>query len=377
MKSKKETGAGNPITINPASMDDRQRAILREYVENKSLRFISAGNHSYTVASPDGHSTTTKIRLTAPLLKNDLKPDNRSLEVVETNKQRNGGFGTVQSSKGVIKMDKKMIYKVREGEKERVVKRIPLDGKSTKKRIKKEAERTRQGSSVLHCKAALFGKTRGYIIMRRAPGMELHELMKKIKKGERTLNTLQRLQITRAIIAAVKDIHDKSILHLDIKPRNIMVDPDTLNVTIIDFGLATDITKTSLNTTRGSYNYIAPELMEKGDISPTSDVFSLGQTLAEFWNNRLPLPGASNHAFYRWALCNHYFNNDDPVMQFTEIEAPEVILEDVSELLWNLTRFNPEDRLSLDEAIKKTDALVALEHFASSDVDKSPCSRLV
>ncbi|KTD61405.1 protein kinase domain-containing protein [Legionella spiritensis] len=346
------------IRINPEKkMSEAQKAILEEYFINRSLRFSGAGKHSYEINMPDGRSIKKGVRLKYSLLMNDLKESRRSIEILDK-KIGSGAFGSTIISKGVIKVDENMRYKVRSGEeKKRVVKRIPLNGKSTKKRVRKEAERAGKGSSVLHCKAALFSPKNAYLIMRNAPGMELYELMEKMDEGKITLNTLQMLKISLAIIEAVNNIHQRGILHLDIKPENIMVDPTTLKVTIIDFGLSVPISKKRVKNPRGTPEFISPELAFANAVSPACDVFSLGQTLAEFWNNRPSLPDTEDSDAYMSELFFQYLQ-DESIWQFTGIKAPDPIKGELSDLLWRLCRFHCEDRIGLDEAALKTGKMI-------------------
>ncbi len=55
---------------------------------------------------------------------------------------------------------------------------------------------------------------------------------------ENKLTSIQRRQLLREIVDTVVHLHQISILHRDIKPQNILINPETLEIRIIDFGLA-------------------------------------------------------------------------------------------------------------------------------------------
>ncbi|XP_044971034.1 G-type lectin S-receptor-like serine/threonine-protein kinase SD1-13 [Hordeum vulgare subsp. vulgare] len=76
---------------------------------------------------------------------------------------------------------------------------------------------------------------------------------------------------------------DKPILHLDLKPANILLDADMLPK-ISDFGLSRllDKKETICTTSRdGTFGYMSQEFLNGGKISPKSDIFSLGVIILE------------------------------------------------------------------------------------------------
>lgn len=90
------------------------------------------------------------------------------------------------------------------------------------------------------------------------------------------------------LLLALKSLHDRNLIHLDIKLDNILISDDD-SCKLADFGLVVDLDKAKvLSPTEGDNRYIAPELMQ-GYFSKAADVFSLGITILELACN-LELP---------------------------------------------------------------------------------------
>ena len=87
-------------------------------------------------------------------------------------------------------------------------------------------------------------------------------------------------------------IRDRDIIHRDIKPQNIMVQPDG-NVKVMDFGIARakNSVMTQTSSVLGTAHYISPEQAQGKDLTATSDIYSLGIVLYESATGRLPFDG--------------------------------------------------------------------------------------
>ncbi|WP_428266227.1 ATP-binding protein [Haliangium sp.] len=95
----------------------------------------------------------------------------------------------------------------------------------------------------------------------------------------------------------VSSIHDHNLIHKDIKPANIVVNPETQQVKIIDFGLASEIVRERQGPTgparmEGSIAYMSPE--QTGRVNRTidhrADLYSLGVTFYEMLCGQRPFP---------------------------------------------------------------------------------------
>ncbi|TVU06754.1 hypothetical protein EJB05_47543, partial [Eragrostis curvula] len=93
-----------------------------------------------------------------------------------------------------------------------------------------------------------------------------------------------RFKIIKGICQGLCFLHRIPIVHMDLKPENILLD-DNMVPKIADFGLSRlfgqDETRQRTQNVVGSYGYIAPEYLYKGEISVQSDIYSLGLMIIE------------------------------------------------------------------------------------------------
>ncbi|EFH43156.1 predicted protein [Arabidopsis lyrata subsp. lyrata] len=128
------------------------------------------------------------------------------------------------------------------------------------------------------------------------------------------LNWDTRFDIAKGIVRGLVYLHQDSrfrIIHLDLKPSNILVDKDMVPK-ISDFGMARilggDETEAHVTTVTGTFGYIAPEYRSDGVLSVKSDVFSFGIMLLEIISGKrnidfLHLNDGSPLLSYMW---NHW-----------------------------------------------------------------------
>jgi len=114
------------------------------------------------------------------------------------------------------------------------------------------------------------------------------------------LSRERRLEALETVARAVAHAHLQGVIHRDLKPQNIMIEPDG-RVVLTDFGLARieggeDLTRTG--TVFGTPHYMAPEQVQGGDCGPAADVWSLGVLLHEILADRRPFEGATALAIY-------------------------------------------------------------------------------
>src|SRR5438874_1932749 len=89
------------------------------------------------------------------------------------------------------------------------------------------------------------------------------------------------------IAAGLHHIHHQGIIHLDLKPSNILVD-DRGKAKIMDFGLAIESHQVLDRQIRGTLHYMAPEVLRQDRVDSRADLYALGMTLYETVTGALP-----------------------------------------------------------------------------------------
>jgi eukaryotic-like serine/threonine-protein kinase len=130
-----------------------------------------------------------------------------------------------------------------------------------------------------------------YIVMEYVEGQTLKEYIQ--KRSPVPIEDV--LTIMQQLTSAISHAHQNHIIHRDIKPQNILVDPNG-TVKITDFGIAMALSATSItqtNSVLGSVHYLSPEQARGGIVNHTSDIYSLGIVMFELLTGRLPFSGES------------------------------------------------------------------------------------
>ena len=127
--------------------------------------------------------------------------------------------------------------------------------------------------------------------------LEGGSLADKVKSG--ALRESDALRYIRQVASALEFIHGKQMMHLDVKPANILLDGDG-NAVLIDFGLAkqydSEGEQTSTTPVGISHGYAPMEQYKRGGVShfsPATDIYSLGATLFKLVTGDTP-PEASD-----------------------------------------------------------------------------------
>ncbi len=127
-----------------------------------------------------------------------------------------------------------------------------------------------------------------YIVMQYLEGRTLKEL---IDVG---LTPEQAVYLIRQVLEAARFAHRNGIVHRDLKPQNVIVDDDGKAV-VTDFGIAragvSEITQTG--SVMGTPHYLSPEQAQGEEVTPVSDLYSIGVMLYEALARRVPFEGES------------------------------------------------------------------------------------
>jgi tetratricopeptide (TPR) repeat protein len=134
---------------------------------------------------------------------------------------------------------------------------------------------------------------------------ELPYLVMELLEGEPLSGWLERqpdqrgapadaLRIAGDVLRGLKELHDRHLIHRDIKPGNLWVEQPSGRVKVLDLGLAReaegdDLTRAAgLNRPVGTPSFMSPEQSRCEPLGPASDLFSVGTVLYRFLTGENP-----------------------------------------------------------------------------------------
>ena len=160
-------------------------------------------------------------------------------------------------------------------------------------------------------------RSRQYIIMEHVPGHDLRKLVGRNRK----LSLDKALALMAQLCDGMAYLHGRGIIHLDLKPENIIVTGDH-RLKVIDFGLAScrclpDLLALDLKNPQGTPWYIAPEQLLGVRDDPRCDIYAMGMLFYEMLTGELPWPRSSKLSTSRRRLKEvpippRHFNPDIP-----------------------------------------------------------------
>ncbi len=109
------------------------------------------------------------------------------------------------------------------------------------------------------------------------------------------LPPLEALRLFRELMLALGDIHEKGILHRDLKPQNLMFRKDG-SLAVVDFGIAKDIgaaDRTGAGEVLGTPRYMSPEQVQGRALDLRTDIYSAGVLLYQMLTGRHLFEGDS------------------------------------------------------------------------------------
>jgi len=150
---------------------------------------------------------------------------------------------------------------------------------ATLSRFHSEVRVARQVSHPNVCRVFDIGEAEGslFLTMEYVDGEDLASVVRRIGR----LSPDKATEIARQICAGLAAAHERSVIHRDLKPANVMLD-GTGKIRITDFGLAGVAASIKGEEARaGTPAYMAPEQLAGEEVTPKSDIYSLGLVLYE------------------------------------------------------------------------------------------------
>lgn len=137
-----------------------------------------------------------------------------------------------------------------------------------------------------------FGPHAGsfYIAMEHVAGRNLESILEEHAASGRRFELERTMAVLRAIANGLGAVHERGLVHRDVKPGNIILEEGTGRPVLVDFGLAatTDPRQPAERTVGGSPLYMAPEQAADRNVGPASDLYSLACTAFEMLTGRPP-----------------------------------------------------------------------------------------
>ena len=131
---------------------------------------------------------------------------------------------------------------------------------------------------------------RYYIAMAYLPNGTLKSRLDELRKSGATMQVDDALAVIQQMATTLDYAHRNGIIHRDVKPSNILIAADGRYV-LSDFGIASHLGATRVTrdySALGSAEYMSPEQAQGMEITPSSDVYSLGVVAFEMLSGRLP-----------------------------------------------------------------------------------------
>ncbi|NXQ91769.1 NEK5 kinase, partial [Nyctibius grandis] len=244
-----------------------------------------------------------------------------------------GSFGKIFLAKGKVDNEQCVI-------KEIDLTKMPVKGKeASQKEVILLAKM--KHANIVTFYASLQEKNKLYIVMEYCDG---GDLMERINMQHGVLfDEDQILSWFVQISLGLKHIHDKKILHRDVKAQNIFLSNNGEVAKLGDFGIARQLNSTMelAHTCVGTPYYLSPEICENRPYNNKTDIWSLGCVLYELCALKHPFEGNSLHQLML-KICRGCFH---PVSSNYSY--------DLRILISQLFKISPRDRPSINSILRK------------------------
>jgi serine/threonine-protein kinase len=147
------------------------------------------------------------------------------------------------------------------------------------------------------------------------------EPLDKLIRSDSQLSMADRLCVLKEVCDALGYAHRNNVIHRDVKPANIFVQPDG-TAKLLDFGIARlekregDQSLTRTGNLIGTVPYMAPERLRNENIDGRSDIFAAGVVLFQLVAGQLPFTGADS------VLMNKILNDPAPRLSSIRQDLP-------------------------------------------------------
>jgi serine/threonine-protein kinase len=194
-----------------------------------------------------------------------------------------------------------------------------------------------------------------YIVMEYVRGTDLKTLIQ--QNG--ALPERQVAQIGMQVAQALGVAHGYGVIHRDVKPQNIMIEPNG-TAKVMDFGIAraNESNMTQTGSVLGSAYYVSPEQAQGKELDGTSDMYSLGVVMYEALAGRVPFEGADPVS----VAVKQVNEEPTPLLDLDPDLDPNLVA-----IVATAMQKAPQQRFASDDEMRRalSDYLMGISHYAS------------
>jgi len=159
-----------------------------------------------------------------------------------------------------------------------------------------------------------------YLTMEYVEGTSLKQLI--VSRGKLPVSVT--LTVGKQICRALEVAHAEGVIHRDIKPQNIVVEPSGF-LKVMDFGIARLANPkgkglTEAGTSIGTPDYMSPEQLSGAELDPRSDLYAAGVVLFECVTGRVPFEAETT-----WALVAKHLEEEPPDPRKLNSDVPPAL----------------------------------------------------
>lgn len=344
--------------INPTDMTQEEALLVKLlFDQSKPSSLVFKRKTPYTVNVPNksghgSHTVTLTLKNTIIKRKREKQTDEYRFDIMDDKHMLGeGGFSEVYPIKATLRTtdagldmraNKQRVVKVQEHAYHTFDKDLAELNREIDITKAAEVMHIKQPAFLIETETPFF---HSYAVMRRARGKELFDIAfdEREKNKTESLSTHTRLSLTMNALKSLKDLHDRGIIHRDVKLENMFFDTKTHAVTHIDYGLS-KFKKVKNFEICGTTGYMAPELYRKEEADEKTDLYAFGIAISVIWGAGLQDDTDRRH--YQKPNFAGLFNSIQ-----TDLTAIEKIK--LAEWINHLTKPDRNERYTVDQAISE------------------------
>ena len=179
-----------------------------------------------------------------------------------------------------------------------------------------------------------------YFIMEYAENGTLYNLIK-----FRRLNEEETFDYFIQVISSIYFLHNNNLIHRDLKPENLLLNLDN-KIKLCDFGICTDTSFGLRETFCGTFDYMAPELINNIPYNQSIDIWSLGILLYEMLHGYPPFKSINKDKKFNFEELRKNVNKED-----FEIDMNLNLSVECIDLIYQLLDNDSNQRIKIDEIL--------------------------